>query len=128
MTRTGLLAIACCLLSVSCSDTTSPATLELQLDFCASDAPTFFAVKNEGSDWKSVTANAAATYTFAATQKVAIAYVRQTGTSYTTTVIFAGNIELLPLKGVACEESVGTRSLTGSLAGLATGQIGLVAM
>jgi hypothetical protein len=78
--------------------------------------------------WTPVTANVAGTFTFLATQQVAVAWVRQSGNSYTTTIVLAARDELLPLDGVQCEETAGTTAPTGTIAGLGAGEAGQVAM
>ena len=106
---------------LGCSDSTGPRPTEqeMSLDFCASNAPIFFAYQNEGGVWTPVTGDAANTFTFAATDKVAITYVQQVGSSYTTEVIYATRGDLEPLSGTACTEQSGTRTLNGSVTGAA---------
>lgn len=114
--------------AAGCGDASSPQPREVKLDFCASEAPSFFAIRNDGAAWTAMTADASGTFTFLATQKVAVAYVRQSGTSYTTTVLYATTDELLPLSGVSCVETAGTRTISGSTSGLVAGDFAAAAM
>lgn len=106
---------------LGCTDSTGPGlqVQQMQLDFCASNAPIFLAVQNEGGAWTPIASDANNTFTFDATNKVAIAYVTQSGTQYTTEVIYATRSDLEPLSGVACTEPSGTKTLNGSVTGAA---------
>src|SRR3954471_17593197 len=107
---------------VACSDSTGPGLdSELALDFCADDAPVFFAYQNDGAAWTALNPDASETYHVPATEKVGLAFVHQLGSSYSTEVIYATRTELAPLAGVACTESSGSKTLNGSVTGVSLG-------
>lgn len=111
-------------LLAACSDSTGPVTgrlTSLALDFCAADAPVFFAYMNDGASWTALSADASHTYRFQATPKVAIAFVHQTPSTSATEVIYATSDELAPLSGIACTEASGAKTLNGNVAGVSAG-------
>jgi hypothetical protein len=112
-------------LSVSfagCTDSTGPTNdSDLALDFCSLDAPVFFAYQNDGGAWTSLSPDAGVTYHVPATDKVALAFVHQFGSSYATEVIYATRTELEPLAGVACNEVTGSKTLNGTVTGVSPG-------
>jgi hypothetical protein len=102
--------------------------LDLELDFCASEAPIFLAFQNEGGAWTRVDPNGNQTFAFRAADKVGLAMVFQSGNRYSTEIVYAQNDELLPLSGGACTEVTGTKSLNGSVANVAVGSFAYVSM
>ena len=124
-------------LVAACSDSTGPGGgssadyLDLALDFCAATGqfPVFFAYLNEGEPWTRVTGDGNRTFAFNASDKVGIAMIFTDGAgNYSSEVIYAKNEELEPLSGAACTESFGTKSVNGSVAGVATGDFSYVSM
>jgi hypothetical protein len=114
-----------------CSDASGPGTqqlVDLLLDFCASEAPAFFAFQNEGGGWTRVTPSAGSAFAFQATEKVGIAMTFVFGSATFTDVFFATAADLEPLSGVACTEAVGNKTLNGSVANVATGERAVVSM
>ncbi|HMC54728.1 MAG TPA: hypothetical protein VKH19_06110 [Gemmatimonadaceae bacterium] len=111
-----------CASIAACSDSTGPGTdSELALDFCASDAPIFFAYQNDGGAWTALTPDASVTYHVPATEKIALAFVHQFGSSYSTEVIYGTRSELEPLAGVNCTDAAGSKTLNGSVTGASLG-------
>jgi hypothetical protein len=115
-----------------CKDSTAPDPdlVDLFLDFCSTETPAFFAFQNDGSSWTAVTPDAAGTFRFAATEKVALAIVHQSGTRFTTEYVFATTSEsdLLPLSGIACAEQTGSKTLNGTVANVPAGSAALITM
>jgi len=118
-----------CASIAACSDSTGPGIeSELALDFCSTDAPIFFAYQNDGGAWTALTPDAGVTYHVPATEKLALAFVHQFGSSYATEVIYATRGELEPLAGVACTEVSGSKTLNGSVTGVSVGSEAWVTM
>ena len=122
------LAIAALLGALGCDDAAPPAPRDVQLDFCSTSVPVFLAVSNDGEPWTSVAADADGTFSFSAAHKVGVVYVEQSGASYTTTFLYVTSDELAALGRTPCVESLGTRTVTGSVAGLASGEVAQVAL
>jgi hypothetical protein len=101
-----------------------PSTVGVSLPFCSASLPVWFAYQNEGFGWQRVTATGNA-FNFAATQKVAIAYVLQFGSNLQTTLFFATRTELQALSDRDCD---GVKTLTGTIVGLTAGQASVVVM
>ncbi|MGH7637635.1 MAG: hypothetical protein ACREOK_08275 [Gemmatimonadaceae bacterium] len=106
-------------LQVGSPPSTSSATIRLS---CSSLA--WFAFRNEGYLWQQGTPTGGA-YTFQATDRVAIAYVFGAGQGSLLIVEHLTRAELDALADLDCG---GTRSYTGSVAGLSAGQSALVSM
>lgn len=103
----------------ACSDGTGPDPVivgPLTLDFCATEAPVFFAYQNDGDDWTSVEGTADDSYTFEATERVAIAMTFDFGSEMLTDIYYATRTELLPLSDRACTETFGAKTVHGSVA------------
>jgi hypothetical protein len=114
-----------------CSDSTSPGTqnlVDMILDFCASDVPSFFAFQNDGGAWTKVAADANGSFSFQAADKLIVAFVRQTGPDFSTEVIYTTNADLQPVNGVACKEQLGAKTLNGTVAGVPTGNGAAITM
>lgn len=99
-------------------------TTTISIPFCAGGVPMWFAFQNEGFAWQRVTASGT-TFTFAATQKVGIAYTRQLGGEFETAVFFATRAELAGFTDRDCD---GTKTLTGTVVGMTAGQSAQVVM
>jgi hypothetical protein len=120
----------------ACGETVGPGGgsvdyVDLALDFCNTTGqfPVFFAYLNEGEPWTRVNGDAARTFHFQASDKVGVAMVFTDGAgSFSTEVIFAKNEELEPLSESACTESVGSKTVNGSVAGVAAGDFAYVSM
>lgn len=109
-------------LAAACSDGTGPGDgdlVNLALDFCAGEAPIFFAVINDGGDWNSIPPSAGGTFEFQATEKFGLAMTFSFGSDVFTDVYYAAADEVEPLSGVACTEVVGSKTLNGSVSGVA---------
>ena len=108
----------------------------IALDFCASDAPLWFAFQNEGEPWTQVVPDANATVSFRATERVAIAFTRGRRNSggialegaRITSVLYVTADELLPLNRVTCRNEFGSKIINGSFVGLAGGDNGMVSL
>jgi len=114
----------------ACSDSTPPnrAVVDMLLDFCSDETPSFFAYQNEGGSWTRVNPDASGTFSFRATEKVALAIVHQVSSSASTEFIYATTDELAPQNGVACVEQAGTKNLSGSVAGVPAGSSAMISM
>jgi hypothetical protein len=121
---------------IACGDSISPGPdsadyLDLALDFCDATGqfPVFFAYLNEGEGWTRVNGDANRTFAFRASDKVGLALIFTDGAgAFSTEVIFAKNEEIEPLSGGACTEAVGTKTVNGSVAGVAAGDFSYVSM
>ncbi|MBI3982884.1 MAG: hypothetical protein HY337_08225 [Gemmatimonadetes bacterium] len=102
-----------------------PSTAEMTLTFCPTSVPIWFAFQNQGYAWQPVTA-AGNSFTFAATDKVGLAWVLQYGAATEVFVRHATRSEhaAVFLDGLCS----GSNGLTGSVAGLYFGQSAKVAM
>src|SRR5688572_12414824 len=115
----------------ACVDSGAPPTPQLSdltLDFCATDAPVFFAIQNEGEGWQRITGLAGHTFAFEATRRVAIAMTFDRGSSFLTDVYYTTAEELLPLSGNACTEVFGSKTVHGSVSNVGTGGRAVVSM
>jgi len=99
-------------------------TTSLSLPFCSNNLPLWFAYQNEGFPWQRVTPTGSS-FTFAATPRVAIAYMFQGSIEFQANVFFATRVDLLGLSDRDCD---GTKNLTGTVSGLTAGQSALVVM
>ena len=112
------------MLAAACDEsTTAPpgSKADVSLDFCASDIPAWVAIQNEGEGWQQVTGNSSGTFTFNATQRVSVASVTPQGANYSIQILNLTRNELEAISGKTCPELRGTKSLSGTAAGL-TGQ------
>jgi hypothetical protein len=110
------------IMAAACDDATGPGSTEtVSLDFCLAELPAWLAIQNEGSGWQQVLGGADGNFTFEATERVSIAYVRAFNLEYSTQVLNVTRDELQGISGRTCPELFGTKSLTGTVAGL-TGQ------
>ena len=91
------------------------------MDFCEGSVPTFFAYRNDGGAWTTVTADANGSFSFTADPKVVITFVRngEAETFYTSAQ------DLVAISGVPCV-AAGTKTLSGSFQNIAAGGYGLV--
>ena len=103
---------------------TPASTSTVTIPFCSGSVPLWFAFQNEGFGWQRVTGTGTS-FSFAATQKVAIAYSRQFGNEFETAVFFLSRGELLGFSDRDCN---GTKTLSGTTSGLTAGQSALVVM
>jgi hypothetical protein len=111
-------------LTLSCSDGTGPSSDELEqmvLAFCASELPVWFAFQNEGGEWTRVPSNSSNAFDFQVTPRVALAFTYDYGNEFVTEVIYTTADEIRPLTGIACTETQGTKSVTGSVANVPVG-------
>jgi hypothetical protein len=105
--------------------TAPPTTTSVSLPFCSgSNLPIWFAHLNEGFPWQRVTPTGSA-FTFAASDRVGIAYVLQGGNEFQMNVFYATRSELLGLTDRDCD---GNKTLTGTVAGLTAGQSAIVVL
>lgn len=102
----------------------APATANVSIAFCADDLPVWFAYQNEGFPWQQVSA-AGATFAFAATQKVGVAFAFSVGPNTQTDIFYLGRAELSAFNDRDCS---GPKSFTGTVGGLSTGQSARVVM
>lgn len=108
----------------------------ITLDFCASDAPLWFAFQNEGEPWKQVVPDANASVFFKATETVGIAFTRGRRNSSgialenarITSVLYVTADELRPLSGVTCRNEFGSKVVNGSVSGLGSADNAVVSL
>ena len=120
------LALTACSLEVPGPPEETP--IELKLDFCANDTPIWFAIQAGSGPFEIVTPNTSGTFTFQATSRVTVAYVRQRGSDYRTDIIYTTNEALAPLRDLACVEHGGAKGVNGTMTGHTGTQIGLVSL
>lgn len=99
-----------------------PPTAPLTMSFCS--APAWFAYRNEGYAWQSAPASTA--ITIEATERLGIAFARAGGGGAKQTDVFYATRAELAVLGVA--DCAGTRSVSGSVAGVSAAQVVEVAM
>ena len=118
--------------STSCTDTVGlgldPTLDELVLAFCSTELPVWFAYQNQGGDWTRVQPDANNAFVFDASDKVGIALTFDYGSSRLTEVYYAHVNELLPMSGKACNETVGTKTVNGSVAGVGVTETARISM
>ena len=115
----------------SCRDSTGPGAgdlVELLLDFCATETPSFFAVQNEGGQWTRVSPDAFGTFAFEATEKVGLAIIHQDGSGFSSEYIFAARSDLEPMSSRSCAEQSGVKDLSGTVANLPPGSAAMISM
>jgi hypothetical protein len=98
-----------------------PATATLTIPFCA--VPLWFAYQNEGFHWQQATASGTS-FSFPATQKVAVAFVFQDGLDTEANIYYATRTELASNTDTECR---GPKTVTGTVSGLLTGQSARIA-
>ncbi|HEY8175769.1 MAG TPA: hypothetical protein VIF32_08760 [Gemmatimonadaceae bacterium] len=101
-----------------------PSTANVSIPFCSGDFPVWFAFQNEGFAWQQVTPTGTA-FTFAATQKLAVAYTFQSGSAIQINIFNLTRAELSAKNERDCS---GTKTLSGSASGLIAGQSARVVM
>jgi hypothetical protein len=97
-----------------------PSTATISLPFCT--LPNWFAFRNEGGTWQRVMPSGNS-FTFAASARVAVAFVQQFSNAAVTNVFFYSR-DGLPTGG----DCGGTKSPSGTVAGLAAGQQARIAL
>lgn len=102
--------------------------IEIKLDFCANDTPIWFVFADGSNAFQVVTPNAAGTFTFMASSRVTVAYVRQRGNDFRTDILFTTNEALVPFNTLTCLEQGGTRQVNGTVTGHSGAQLGLVSL
>jgi len=115
----------------ACTDGIGPSRTivdNLVLDFCASDAPMFFAYQNEGGNWTRVSPAADNSFAFDVTERVAIAMTFEFGSGTLTDIYYATAAELAPLSEKACTEVAGSKTINGSVSNVAVGEAAYVSM
>jgi hypothetical protein len=117
----------------ACDNSTGPkpgdnTKSDVSLDFCAGSAPAWLAVQNEGENWTQVTGNSSGTFTFQGTSKLSIAFVTTHAGDHSTEILNVTRAELEGISGKACKEGSGTKSLTGTVAGLTGQQVVRISM
>ena len=121
------------LVATACDDSTGPkpgddTKSDISLDFCTGSVPAWLAVQNEGGSWTQVTGNSSGTFTFEATSKVSIAFVTTHAGDHSTDILNVARAELEGISGKACKEGSGTKSLSGTVAGLTGQQVVRISM
>ena len=115
----------------ACSDGTGPDPVivgPLTLDFCSNEVPIFFAYQNDGADWTEVQGTSDASFTFEATERVAVAMTFDRGDEMLTDIYYATRTELLPLSDRACTETFGAKTVNGSVSNVGVGDSAVVTM
>ena len=117
----------------ACDNSTSPkpgdnSKSDVSLDFCTGSAPAWLAVQNEGENWTQVAGNSSGTFSFQATSKLSIAFVSTHAGDHSTEILNVTRAELEGISGKACKEGSGTKSLTGTVAGLTGQQVVRISM
>lgn len=103
-----------------------PATASLTMTFCSTSRPVWLAYRNEGAGWQVATASGNA-FTFNATSRlgVAMAFLSQSGESKQVTIMNLLRSEAALHAGRDCG---GSNTLSGTVAGLASGQMARIGM
>lgn len=101
-----------------------PSTSNISIPFCADEVPAWFAYRNEGFLWQPVTTSGSA-FTFAATEKVSIAFAYAFGNASDVRFYNATRAELA---GITDRDCAGPKSHAGTTANIAAGQTGLVTL
>ena len=115
----------------ACSDGIGPDPIPvgpLTLDFCSTEAPIFFAYQNDGGDWTRINGTADHSFTFDATERVAIATTFDRGDEMLTDIYFATRTELLPMSDKACIEILGAKTVNGTVTGVGASDSAVVTM
>ena len=104
--------------------TAPPSTSNVSIQFCPDDIPVWFAYQNEGFAWQQVAATGNS-FNFAATQRLAVAYTFQSGGDFQINIFYVTRGEFSAHSDRDC---AGTKTLSGSAAGLTAGQTVKVVM
>lgn len=115
----------------ACSDGTGPDPVivgPLTLDFCATEAPLFFAYQNDRGDWTEVEGTIDDSFTFDATERVAVAMTFDFGNETLTDIYYATRTELLPLSDKACIETFGAKTVNGTVTNVGVTDSAVVTM
>jgi hypothetical protein len=101
-----------------------PSTASVTVPFCSTDVPVWFAFQNEGYAWQQATATGN-NFTFSATERLGIAFVFATGQQSEASIYYVTRAEIEAFDDRDC---AGPKTLTGTVAGLSTGESALVVM
>jgi hypothetical protein len=103
-----------------------PATSNVTLTFCATNMPVWFAYKNHGYGWQTLTASGTS-FTFAATDRVGVAvtFISPDNADNQTNVTYGTRAELASQMGRDCS---GMKSVNGSVSGLSTAHTARIVM
>lgn len=101
-----------------------PATSSITVPFCPSNVPVWFAYQNDGFLWQRVTASGSS-FTFSATDKVAIAFTFQNGGASDVRFYLATRSELA---GITDRDCAGTKNHPGTMSNVGSGQTAIVAL
>ena len=115
----------------ACSDGIGPDPVivgPLTLDFCATESPVFFAYQNDGGDWTEVEGTIDDSFTFEATERLAVAMTFDFGSEMLTDIYYATRTELLPLSDRACIETFGAKTVNGTVTNVGIGDSAVVTM
>ena len=104
--------------------TAAPATTNVSMPFCASGMPVWFAYQNDGYLWQRVTPTGNA-FNFAATDKLAIAFVFQNGAASDARFYLATRSELA---GITDRDCLGSKSHPGTTNNVSATQTAIVSM
>jgi hypothetical protein len=102
----------------------APSTASLVMPFCPTRIPVFFAIRNQGYGWQNVSP-AGATFTFQATEKLAIAYTLSFTDRTEVHTLYVSRAEM---GGWSDRDCLGPKTITGSVVGAAPGQSARIAM
>ena len=101
-----------------------PATTAMSIPFCSTNMPAWFAYQNDGYLWQRVTATGT-NFSFAATNKLAIAFAFTNGSASEVRFYFATRAELA---GISDRDCAGPKNHPGTTANLGATQTGIVAL
>jgi hypothetical protein len=103
--------------TLSITVVSAPSTASVSIPFCADDMPAWFAYQNDGFAWQQVapTGNA---FNFAATSRVSVAFVFQSGSETEMDIFGLTRAELAASNDRDCG---GSKTLTGTAAGITVG-------
>ena len=105
------------------------ATNAVTYTFCAPDLPIWFAYQSEQGPWTRVQAGAGNTYRFSVGARGGVAWVTQLGGRTDLTVFYATAAELASGGSAPCLLlPTGTKSVSGTTAGLSTSELAFVAL
>jgi hypothetical protein len=119
------LTLALALSIAACSDPSGPggSTRPITVNLCSGLAPgVWFAYQNEGGAWTKITPNSAGEISFDATEKVSVASAIDLFGLTFTEILNATATELEATGDVLCEGDFGTKTMSGSVAGLGAEQ------
>jgi hypothetical protein len=123
-TRLGVACLCAAGAAAAAGCDTSPTEPEVQhpiaiaMDFCATRMPIWFAHLNQGEEWTRVLPSASGTFSFTASNRVMVAYVYQTGADVEAEILAVANTELEMVSGRTCLDETGTKSVSGTVAGV----------